>query len=179
MNRQIRRLAVGLMACYVVLFVALNYWQVGRKQELDAQFDNTRQVLREFNKPRGPIVTADGIVAAISFPTASDDAYKYRREYPTGDLLSEITGYFTYAFGATKVERVDGDVLTGTTAEQQVRGLGGLLGGEIDNAGTVQLAVREDVQRVAKFLLGRAVGLGRGARAEDRRGARDVQQPEL
>jgi len=40
-NRQIRQLAAGLIACYVVLFVALNYWQVGRKQELDAQFDNT------------------------------------------------------------------------------------------------------------------------------------------
>ena len=28
MNRQIRQLAVGLMACYVVLFATLNYWQV-------------------------------------------------------------------------------------------------------------------------------------------------------
>ncbi len=104
MNRQIRQLAVGLMVCYVVLFVALNYWQVGRKEELDAQFDNTRQVLREFNKPRGPIVTADGIVAAISYPTdrTGDDPYKYRREYPTGDLLSEVTGYFTFAFGSTQ-----------------------------------------------------------------------------
>ena len=144
------------MVCYVVLFVALNYWQVGRKEELDAQFDNTRQVLREFNKPRGPIVTADGIVAAISYPTdaTGDDPYKYRREYPTGDLLSEVTGYFTFAFGSTKVERFYGDVLTGSTAEQQVRGLGDLLDGQVDNAGTVQLALRADAQEVAKFLLG-------------------------
>jgi len=28
-NRQIRQLAVVLMALYVVLFAALNYWQVG------------------------------------------------------------------------------------------------------------------------------------------------------
>ena len=157
MNRQIRQLAAGMMACYVVLFVALNYWQVGRKEELDAQFDNTRQVLREFNKPRGPIVTADGVVAAVSFPTA-DDVLKYRREYPTGDLLSEVTGYFTYAFGSTKVERFYGDVLTGTTAEQQVHGLGGLLEGQVDNAGTVQLALRADAQQVAKFLLGGRTG---------------------
>ena len=45
------------MACYLVLFVALNYWQVGRKEELDGRFDNTRQVFRTFNKPRGPIIT--------------------------------------------------------------------------------------------------------------------------
>ena len=158
MNRQIRQLAVGLMTCYVVLFVALNYWQVGRKQELDARFDNTRQVLREFNKPRGPIITADGQVAAVSFPTAPGEPYNYRREYPTGDLLADITGYYTFAFGSTQVERRYGDVLTGSTTEQQVRGLGDLLGGDVGTTGTVELAVREDVQRVAKFLLGGRTG---------------------
>lgn len=158
MNRQIRQLAVGLMACYVVLFVALNYWQVGRKPELDARFDNTRQVLREFNRPRGPILTLDGKVAAESFPTAPGEPYKYRREYPTGDLLADITGYYTLSFGSTQVERLYGDVLTGTTTEQQVRGLGDLLGGTVETTGTVELAVREDAQRVAKFLLGGQAG---------------------
>jgi peptidoglycan glycosyltransferase len=157
-NRQIRQLALGLMACYVVLFVALNYWQVGRKQELDARFDNTRQVLREFNKPRGPIVTSDGIVAAVSYPTAPGEPYDYRREYPTGDLLADITGYFTFAFGSTQVEKAYGDVLTGSTAEQQVRGLGDLLTGGTGTTGTVELAVRHDAQEVAKFLLGGRTG---------------------
>jgi penicillin-binding protein A len=158
MNRQIRQLAVGIMACYVVLFVALNYWQVGRKPELDARFDNTRQILREFNRPRGPIVTADGVVAAISFPTAPGEPYDFRREYPTGDLLSNITGYYTFAFGSTQVERLYGDVLTGTTTEQQIRGLGDLLGGNVGTTGTVELAVRNDAQEAAKFLLGGRAG---------------------
>ncbi len=158
MNRQIRQLAVGLMACYVVLFVALNYWQVGRKPELDARFDNTRQMLREFNRPRGPIVTSDGVVAAVSFPTAPGEPYEYRREYPTGDLLADITGYYTFAFGSTQVERLYGDVLSGTTAEQQVRGLGDLLGGTVETTGTVELAVRNDAQEVAQFLLGGQTG---------------------
>jgi peptidoglycan glycosyltransferase len=157
-NRQIRQLALGLMACYVVLFVALNYWQVGRKQELDARFDNTRQVLREFNKPRGPIVTSDGIVAAVSFPTAPGEPYDFRREYPTGDLLADITGYFTFAFGSTQVEKMYGDVLTGSTTEQQVRGLGDLLTGGTGSTGTVELTVRHDAQAAAKFLLGGQTG---------------------
>ena len=158
MNRQIRQLALGLMACYVVLFAALNYWQVGRKPELDARFDNTRQVLREFNKPRGPIVTSDGIVAAVSFPTPPGEPYDYRREYPTGDLLADITGYFTFAFGSTQVERMYGDVLTGSTTEQQIRGLGDLLTGGTGSTGTVELAVRHDAQEAAKFLLGGRTG---------------------
>lgn len=154
MNRQIRQLAVGLMACYVVLFVALNYWQVGRKQELDARFDNTRQVLREFNRPRGPIVTADGVVVARSLPEPESARFDFRREYPSGDLLAHVTGYFTFAFGATQVERTYGDVLAGTTAEQQVRGLGDLLSGDVDTSGSVQLTLRHDAQQAAKFFLG-------------------------
>jgi len=157
-NRQIRQLALGLIACYVVLFVALNYWQVGRKQELDARFDNTRQVLREFNKPRGPIVTSDGIVAAVSSRTEPGSRYEYRRDYPTGDLLADVTGYFTFAFGSTQVEREYGDVLTGSTTEQQVRGLGDLLTGGTGSTGTVELALRHDAQEVAKFLLGGRTG---------------------
>ncbi len=154
MNRQIRQLALGLMTCYVVLFVALNYWQVGQKEELDARFDNTRAVLREFNKPRGPIVTADGVVVARSLANEPDARYEFDREYPAGDLFANVTGYFTFAFGSTQVEREHGDVLTGSTTAQQVRALGDLLGGDVDNSGSVELALRHDLQNLAKFLLG-------------------------
>ena len=158
-NRQIRQLAVGLMACYLVLFVALNYWQVGQETELNANVENTRAVRREFNKPRGPIVTADGIVAARSVETVEPDgSTTRRREYPTGDLLAHETGYFTLSFGSTQVERTQGDVLTGSTTEQQVRSLGDLLSSETDNSGSVQLAIRHDLQQVAKFLLGGRTG---------------------
>ena len=159
MNRQIRQLAVGLMTLYVVLFATLNYWQVAQEEELNANVENTRAVRREFNKPRGPIVTADGVVAAVSTPNPDPDAEFDRiREYPTGDLLSNVTGYFTLNFGSTQVERLFGDVLTGDTTEQQVRALGDILSSEVDNSGSVQLAVRHDLQQVAKFALGGRTG---------------------
>jgi len=159
MNRQIRQLAVGLMACYVVLFATLNYWQVAQEEDLNANVENTRAVRREFNKPRGPIVSADGIVAAVSVPDPDPDAeFERLRTYPTGDLLSNVTGYFTLNFGSTQVERVYGDVLTGDTTEQQLRSLGDILSSEIDNSGSVQLAVRHDLQQVAKFALGGRTG---------------------
>ena len=154
MNRSIRQLAIGLMACYVVLFAALNYWQVGQKEELDAKFDNTRQILREFNRPRGNIITADGVVAARSLPDTTNDDIDFVRDYPTGDLFANVTGYFTKDFGSTQVERQYGDVLVGSTAAQQVLALGDLLEGNVDNSGTVQLTLREDAQRAAKFALG-------------------------
>jgi peptidoglycan glycosyltransferase len=154
-NRQIRQLAVGLMILYVVLFGFLNYWQVAQEEDLNANVENTRAVRREFDRPRGPIVTADGVVAAQSVLTTDPDATFDRiREYPTGDLNSNITGYFTLSFGSVGVERIYGDVLTGTTAEQQVRALGDILSSDVDNSGSVQLTVRNDLQEVAKFALG-------------------------
>ncbi len=158
MNRQIRQLTLGLMACYLVLFVALNYWQVGQKEELDARFDNTRELLRNFNKPRGPIVTTDGVVVAYSVENPPDARYEYSRIYPSGDLMADVTGYFTFAFGSTQVERTLSEVLTGTTATQQVRSLGSLLGGDVDSSGSVELTLRHDAQQVAKFLLGGRTG---------------------
>jgi peptidoglycan glycosyltransferase len=154
MNRKIRQLAVGLMACYLVLFVALNYWQVGQQEELGAKFDNTRQILREFNRPRGNIITADGVVVARSLPDTVNDSIDFVRDYPTGDLFANVSGYFTKDFGATQVERQYGDVLVGSTATQQVRALGDLLEGNTDNSGTVQLTLRHDAQNAAKSALG-------------------------
>ena len=159
MNRQIRQLAIGLMTCYILLFGMLNYWQVAQETDLNANVENTRAVRREFDKPRGPIVTADGVVAAMSVPNPDPDApFDRQREYPTGDLLSNATGYFTLSFGATQVEREYGDVLTGSTTEQQVRALGDLLSSDVDNSGTVRLALRDDLQQVAKFALGGRTG---------------------
>ena len=159
MNRQIRQLAVGLMVCYVVLFATLNYWQVAQEQELNANVENTRAVRREFNKPRGDIVSADGVIAATSTPIPDPNAEFDRiREYPTGDLLSNVTGYFTLNFGSTQVERAYGDVLTGNTTEQQLRALGNILASDVDNSGSVELAVRHDLQQVAKFALGGRTG---------------------
>ena len=90
MNRQIRQLAGGLMACYVALFVTLNYWQVGREEELNARVDNTRAIRREFDQPRGPIVTADGVVVAQSVENPPGGQYQYQRQYPTGDLFAHV-----------------------------------------------------------------------------------------
>jgi len=94
----------------------------------------------------------------VSFPTLPGQPYDYRREYPTGDLLADITGYYTFAFGSTQVERLYGDVLTGSTTEQQIRGLGDLLTGGTGSTGTVELAIRHDAQGAAQFLLGGQTG---------------------
>ncbi len=158
MNRQIRQLAAGLMSLYIVLFIALNYWQVERKEELEARFDNDRRITREFNRPRGPIVTADGVVVAESVPNPPGSENKYQRRYPTGELFANVTGYFTKGYGATQLEKTESDVLVGTTGTQQVLGLADLVTGKTDASGTIRLTMRNDLQQVARQALGERQG---------------------
>lgn len=153
MNKQIRKLAAALLVLYVALFVQLNVLQVGRREALDSHPLNNRQTIRDFNRPRGPIITADGVVVARSVPTTGGQ-YKYQREYPAGTLFSNVTGYYTYSFGSTQLEKTQNDVLMGDTAAQKVTGI---LGGA-DNTGSVVLTLRDDVQKVAAEALGSREG---------------------
>lgn len=157
MNRPIRHLALGLIAAYLALFITLNYWQVGRSAELNAHPDNTRQTLRDFNRPRGPIITAEGVVTARSIATPGG-TLAYQRLYPTGDLFAHITGYHTFGLGSTQIERTHTEFLTGSTPEQQLMAIPGVVTGQTDNSGTVQLSLRHDLQSLARDLLGEQEG---------------------
>lgn len=153
MNRSIRHLAIGLLAGYIALFATLNYWQVGRSSELNTQPDNTRQILREFNRPRGPIITAEGEIVARSFASGTGSV-TFQRNYPLGDLFAHITGYHTFGLGSTQIERTHSQFLVGTTPEQQLTALPSIIAGRPNNSGTVQLSMRRDLQLLARELLG-------------------------
>ena len=152
MNRKIRQLAAGLMVLYVVLFAAMNYWQVGRESELNAMSGNTRAIRREFSRPRGEIISADGVVAARSFPLPDDNEFPYQRQYPTEELFANVTGYYSLALGATQLERTQNAVLTGQTAEQRIGNLEDIVTGG-DGTGDVHMTLRADLQETARQAL--------------------------
>ena len=66
MNLRIRRLALVLGLLYLVLFAQLNRVQFFGGERLQGDVKNSRGLLREFGRARGPIVSADGIVLALS-----------------------------------------------------------------------------------------------------------------
>ncbi len=148
MNRKIRQLAAALMVLYVVLFAAINYWQVGRESELNAMGGNTRAIRREFSRPRGEIVSADGVVAAESIALPDDNEFPYQRQYPTGELFANVTGYYSLALGATQLERTQNAVLTGQTAEQRIGNVEDIITGG-DGTGNVHMTLRADLQETA------------------------------
>lgn len=152
MNSRIRRLALVLIVLYVVLFVQLNLIQVAGKQRLGNDSRNTRQTVRNFNDPRGDIVTDDGVVIATSVKSEAGDPFEWQRTYPGGDLYAPVTGYYTFGHGATQVERTQNDVLAGRTDAQQITGLASLFNGA-DTTGSVIVSIDSRIQQAAKDAL--------------------------
>ena len=161
MNQRIRHLTVALIALFGILFVQLTNWQVLQRDTLVADARNNRITVREFDKMRGAIVTADGTVIAATEPVdpaiRPNSRFDFQRVYPTKDLYANISGYYTLGFGSTQLERTHNDVLAGTTAQQQLESTGGLFSKE-DLSGTVQLTLNNDIQKAAKRALGNREG---------------------
>ena len=156
MNQRIRHLTVVLLMLFGVLFVSLTNWQVRQQNALKADGRNNRTTLRQFDAPRGRILSADNVTLAETVPVDTDkspnDRFSWQRTYPTGELFASVTGYYTFGFGSTQIEKKFDDVLAGRTAQQQLEATGDLFG-RPDTTGTVHLTLRNDLQELARTAL--------------------------
>ncbi len=155
MNARIRRLGIALTVCYLAVFGMLNYIQVFDADALNERPENIDVIRIDYARNRGTITTADGTVIAESVKV--DDEYEYLRQYPTNDLFAAVTGYFSFEFGATGLERTFQEELVGDTAEQQLRGFADLFVGE-DQVGDLRTTLRADLQELARTQLGQRRG---------------------
>jgi peptidoglycan glycosyltransferase len=110
MNQRVRWAGAGACLLIVLLFGQLNYLQVFHANALDNNSLNTRDILAQFEQPRGAIISADGVTLAQSVP--SDDQYKYQREYPEGALFGQLTGYYSFTYGTDGLESEYNSILT-------------------------------------------------------------------
>lgn len=155
MNRQIRQLGVFLLVLFVLLFVRLNQVQVFAAEELTADPLNARRVIRDFGERRGRILTADGVVIAESVD--AEGRFARERRYPEGALYSHLTGYFSFEYGATGIERVYNDQLSGHTDEQRFESFFDFFG-DGDTSADVTLTINSDLQLAAAKALGQRNG---------------------
>ena len=149
MNGQIRRVGATLMALFAVLFLWLNYIQLVRADELANNPANVRAAVRDFSKPRGQIIAADGAVLARSVDV--DTSFERLREYPERDLFGHVTGFFSFTFGATGIERSYNDELAGRDL-----GIDSLKDIVVDRTvtGDVFITASKSLQTVARDALG-------------------------
>lgn len=148
MNPGIRRVALALVACFLVLAGQLAYLQVARSRSLADDARNPRPFLRNVARDRGPIISREGTVLARSVRT--DDVYRYRRIYPpdTAELFAQVVGYQSINFGETGVERTYSNALAGRTFSLRTEDLADALSGRAP-VGTVVLTLSTRAQRLA------------------------------
>ena len=155
MTRQIRLLGLGLMVCFLVLFVQLNRLTIFQADRLNDNPVNTRAILRDFSQPRGAVTTADGVVIARSVP--SNDRFEYQREFPQGPLFAHVTGFFSFTLGSSGVEKTYNDELAGRTLDLSLQDLADLFVDK-ERVGNLTLSVRADLQAIASEGLGSRAG---------------------
>jgi penicillin-binding protein A len=149
MNRNIRKLGVVFIALFVMLVAQLNYLQVIRSNQLANHPGNTRAAVRDFGEPRGTITTSDGLLIAESYRNPDKSSpYQYLRRYPRGPLYAHVTGYFSYNYGTSGIERSYANVLAGRKVAVTAKGLKALLSSKIVT-GNVELTLNHKLQRVA------------------------------
>ncbi|RJK94724.1 peptidoglycan D,D-transpeptidase FtsI family protein [Vallicoccus soli] len=146
MNRPLRRMGAVVMLLFAVLLVNVNYLQAFRADDLRNRPGNSRTILEEYDRERGPILV-DG--RAVADSVATDDQLRYLRRYPSGPLFAHATGYYSYVYGAAGVERAENDVLAGNDDRLFVRRLGNLITGEEVQGGAVSLTLDPAAQQAA------------------------------
>ena len=151
MNRQIRRVGIAVVVCFLALFIQLNWLQVIDAHSLANNPRNVRAVLRDYAEPRGQIVTSDGVVVARSEPTK--DEFERLRTYPTGPLFGHVSGFFSFTLGASAVEDAYNKDLSGRDLDRQFHNLGDWLIGK-EQTGDAVLTLSSVAQQTAKDALG-------------------------
>ena len=155
MNQQIVRLGVGLMIGYAILFAQLNNIQFFGAEELENHPSNSRPLVADFGAPRGEIRASDGTVLAESVEL-EEGVFERQRQYPTGELFAEVTGFFSFDSGTDGLEATFDSELRGEQ-NQLSDALRGLLGGEV-NTSDLETSLSVAMQETARDALGERRG---------------------
>ena len=149
MERQIRRLGLGLLVLFLLLFGQVNFIQVFAAEDLENNPANALRLLRtEYSVDRGEILAADGTTVLASSRRSSGDL-KYQRRYPQGDRFAHLTGFYSFVFGRTELEQSFNDYLAGEAAELLPQTLADLVLGRDKRGATIVTTLEPELQEAA------------------------------
>jgi peptidoglycan glycosyltransferase len=159
-DRRIRRLGIGLVVLFALLFAQLSYVQVIAADDIKAKPANARrQIIAEYRVERGAILSADGVVLAKSVPNEDRRAeLLFRRVYSDGPLYAGLTGYYSRIYGRAELEQAANPYLSGDAPELAVSTFADLILGRERKGGSIYTTIRSDLQEAAAFALGSLPG---------------------
>ena len=146
MNTPLRRVAMAVMVMVVALLANATYVQVIKADDLRADPRNSRVLLDEYSRQRGQI-SASGQVLAAS--RATDDRYKYLREYPNPYPYAPVTGFYSMQYGSAGLERTEDPILNGSDHRLFSQRFFDLVSGRDPRGGNVVTTLNPAMQQVA------------------------------
>ncbi|MGC0366769.1 peptidoglycan glycosyltransferase [Rhodococcus sp. 27YEA15] len=146
MNTPLRRVAMAVMVMVVALLANATYVQVIKADDLRNDPRNSRILLDEYSRQRGQI-SASGQVLASS--QATDDRYKYLREYPNGEPFAPVTGFYSMQYGSAGLERTEDPILNGSDNRLFSQRFFDLVSGRDPRGGNVVTTLNPAMQQVA------------------------------
>jgi penicillin-binding protein A len=156
-NQPIRRLSFIVALLFCSLLVSTTWIQFVSAKELDNRAGNRRTLLDSYSRERGAILVG-GSPIATSVKTKDD--LKYLRTYPSGKLYSQVTGYFSFIYGAGGgLEGTEDALLSGQSDKLFYRRVVDMVTGKVPSGASLELTINPKAQQAAD----RALGDQRGA----------------
>lgn len=152
MQAQIRRVAWGLVAAFLIVFAQLNYVQIFAAEDIASNDSNIRSLLAEYAIKRGDIETLDFETVARSRKT--QDRFQYLRAYPGGELYGHITGYYSLIYGSDRIEATYSEQLLGESGVISMQDIQDSFLSSGERGDDVRLTVHSQLQQVAAEALG-------------------------
>lgn len=155
LSRRLTALVTSFTILFAALIANLTLIQVVQAQEYKDLPINNHTIARSAQVQRGSIITADGITIAESVLT--DDG-SYVRSYPQGNMATNLVGYLSTQYGASGIESLMNQTLTGhADYSSWTKALYSLAG--IDTPGSsVVLTINSQMQQAAEAALDGYVG---------------------
>lgn len=146
MNRPIRRVAIAALAMFAVLLLNLSAGYLVRTDALNNRAENRRVSDARFAQDRGPIMVGN---SPIAISESVKSRFKFQRSYPSGELYAPVTGFYSYTFGSSGLERSFSEQLIGVDDSQFLDRLINILTGATPKGASVETTLHAGAQRAA------------------------------
>jgi len=156
MNEPIRRLSLLVAVLFCSLLISTTWIQFVSAKELNDRPGNRRALLDSYSRERGAILVA-GSPIATSVP--AKDELKYVRKYPSGRLYSQVTGYFSFTYGAGGgLEGSENALMSGQSDKLFYRRVVDMVTGKVPSGASLELTINPKAQKAADKALGNQRG---------------------
>ncbi|MCW2622181.1 MAG: penicillin-binding protein, partial [Frankiales bacterium] len=149
MNRPLRKVAVACLVLFGILLANANYRQIVKGSDYRDDPANRRVLERTYERERGALVLADPARTVVARSVEQDARFKYLRTYPAGPLYAPATGFYSFVYGATGMERAEDKVLSGEDDRLFVKRISDALTGREPRGGDVVLTLQAAAQQAA------------------------------